>query len=109
MAYDEELASKIQDRTKGWNSLESKKMFGGIGLLINGNMCVGTWKEFLILRVGETEATKLLQEKETKVFDITGKVMKGWVMVSPEGRRNDQNLKRYLVAAKKFVDCMPAK
>lgn len=109
MPHNEKLALRIQDATRGWDGLESKKMFGGIGFLINGNMCVSTWKEYLILRIGETEAGKLLKEKDTKVFDITGKVMKGWVMVSPAGWGQDERLQGYLAAARKFVDRLPSK
>ena len=60
-------------------------MFGGVGFLLNGNMLVGVWKDSLIARLGPDEGDEALLEPHVKEFDITGRPMKGWVLVEPEG------------------------
>jgi hypothetical protein len=60
-----------------------RRMFGGIGFLLNGNMCVGIWKASLIVRHGPEEAAVALQEPKVVEFDITGRpmvigLMNGW-------------------------------
>ena len=42
-------------------------------------------------------------------FDIIGKVMRGWVMVEPEGVDEDDDLSEWVNQAVKFVRTLPAK
>jgi len=79
MAYSETLAERIRKRLARRRNVEAKKMFGGIGFLLNGNMCVGVWKDSLIVRVGPEQYEDALQESFVSEFDITGRAMKGWV------------------------------
>ena len=84
MPYDTILERKIEDITLSWETLEKKKMFGGICYLINGNMSFGIWKDNLIVRMAPELAAEKLKVRNVKEFDITGKPMKGWVMVGKE-------------------------
>jgi hypothetical protein len=52
MAFDKKLAERIRDCLARRKNIEAKKLFGGIGFLLNGNMLVGVWKDSLIARVG---------------------------------------------------------
>ena len=109
MAYSEEFANRVREIVSRKKGIEEKKMFGGVGFLLNGNMLVGVWKEFLIVRLGPDEGTKALKEKFVIPFDITGKPMKGWVMVVPDGVEEDAQLKKWIQRAMKFVETLPAK
>ncbi len=51
MGYDEHLASRMRSMLKGRNGLEEKKLFGGVGFLLNGNMACGVHQDSLIARV----------------------------------------------------------
>jgi hypothetical protein len=83
-------------------------MFGGICYLLNGNIVCGIYKEFLILRLGEEEAALALQQPQVRDFDITGRAMKGWVMVEEKACRGNQ-LEDWLNKAKAFVERLPEK
>jgi TfoX/Sxy family transcriptional regulator of competence genes len=109
MPYDEKLKSRIQTLVKPWKNIQSKKIFGGICHLVNGNMFAGIYKEFLIVRVGLEAYQKALQQMHTRVFDITGKVMKGWVMVAPAACDTDKSLKKWLELGKKYARSLPPK
>lgn len=82
MAYNTVIGDRIEKIVSGWQNRESKKMFGGVCHLMNGNMFSGVHKDFLILRLGEKTAGEALEKDHVKPFDITGRPMKGWVMVS---------------------------
>ena len=84
-------------------------MFGGTGFLLSGNMCVGVWKEFIILRVGVDAAERMLQQRGMKPFDITGKAMKGWVMAEPDTFETDVALRELIDTAIEFVLTLPPK
>jgi len=109
MAYDEKLDARIKKIVARWKGTSSKKMFGGVCHLLNGNMIGGVHKDKLILRLGREESEKALKMKHRLPFDITGKAMKGWVMVEPEGFKTDEALREMLNQAKKFVKSLPPK
>ena len=109
MAYKEEIEKRIKKIVTDWENTTDKKMFGGVCHLLNGNMFCGVHKEFLILRLGEEKAHKALKSSHTRPFDITGKPMKGWVMIVEDGFKSDDDLKEWLNQAADFVKAMPAK
>ena len=109
MAFDESLAARIRQRLAPRKSVEEKKMFGGVGFLLHGNMLVGVWKDSLIARLGPDEGALALLEPHVKEFDITGRAMKGWVLVGPEGVEGDEQLGGWIERATKFVKTLPAK
>ncbi len=107
MAFSETLASRIRDALARKRNIEEKKMFGGVGFLLNGNMLVGVWKSSLIVRLGPDNYDDALLEPHVREFDITGKPMKGWVMVEPDGVEDDDPLKEWIERAVKFVKTLP--
>src|SRR5262245_60640236 len=109
MAFSEALAGRIRQRLARRKNIEEKKMFGGVGFLLNGNMLVGVWKELLIVRLGPEEGEEALKEPHVRVFDITGRPMKGWILVAPDGVATEDQLSDWLQRAEKFVETLPAK
>lgn len=86
-----------------------RKMFGGVGFLLRGNMCFGIWKDHLILRLGESGAGEALKKRNVKPFDITGRALKGWVMVAPAGMKSKTTLRQWVTEAIDFVSPLPRK
>jgi TfoX/Sxy family transcriptional regulator of competence genes len=109
MAFNEALAQRIRTALARKKNIEAKKLFGGICFLLNGNMLVGVWKDSLIARLGPEQSDEALLEPHVKVFDITGKPMKNWILVEPEGVEEDDQLKDWIQRAVKFVGKLPAK
>jgi TfoX/Sxy family transcriptional regulator of competence genes len=109
MAFSESLTQRIRDALARKKAITEKKMFGGIVFFLNGNMLVGVWKESLIVRLGEEQGEQALKEPLVKVFDITGRPMKNWVLVEPEGVKHDSQLRGWIQRAVKFVRKLPAK
>lgn len=109
MAFSEILAERIRQNLARRKGIEEKKMFGGIGFLLNRNILVGVWKESLIVRLGPDEGADALKEPNVKEFDITGRAMRGWVLVEPKGVEDDDELNAWIQRAVKFVGKLPAK
>ena len=109
MAFSETLAERIRQRLARRKNVEEKKMFGGVGFLLNGNMLVGVWKDSLIVRLGDEQGDEALNEAHVNEFNITGRAMKGWVLVAPEGVEDDDQLSGWIQRAVKFVGKLPAK
>ena len=109
MPYDESLADRVRPLLSRKQGCAEKKMFGGVGFLLRGNMCVGVWKEFLIVRCGADAYLDALDQPHVKKFDITGRAMSGWVMVEPGGLETDDDLRQWVNLAVKFVKTLPDK
>src|SRR5205814_4447844 len=109
MALSESLAERIRDALARKKGIEEKKMFGGVGFLLNGNLLVGVWKDSLIVRLGPEEGDEALKEPHVSEFNITGPSMKGWVLAAPEGVADDDILNGWIQRAMKFVAKLPTK
>lgn len=109
MPFDAGLAERIRGVLARKKNLVEKKMFGGVGFLLNGNMLVGVWKDSLIVRLDPADYEAALRKPFTKEFDITGRPMKGWVMVTPDGLADDSSLIEWTKIATDFVAKLPKK
>ena len=109
MAYDEDLAQRMRQALAVIPDIDEKKMFGGIGFMLNGNMACGVNKDDLIVRVGPEAYKNTLTEPHTKEFDMTGRPMTGWVVVKPEGYETDEALKGWVQRGVDFALTLPPK
>jgi hypothetical protein len=107
LAYDEDLDARVACALLP-NGAIRKPMFGGVCYLLNGNMVGGVHRDRLILRLGEEGGVAALEQPFVVPFDITGRPMRGWVMVEPDGL-DDQSLDRWLNQAHTFASSLPAK
>ena len=108
MAYDLKLAERMRTELNGVPFVE-KKMFGGIGFLIHGNMACGIHKDDMIVRVSPEKHEKLLKKAHAKPFDTMGKPMKGWLMVEPEGIKTRKQLNTWVQESVEFALTLPSK
>ena len=109
MVYNEKMDSKLNEIISKWKNVSQKKMFGGIGYLLKGNMVAGIYKDYYILRLGEKNANTALKIPKVKVMDITGRAMKGWVMEEEGAFSAEEDLQEWLNKAKEFVETLPKK
>jgi hypothetical protein len=109
MTFDEALAARVRQALARRQNVEEKRMFGGGGFLLGGNLLVGVRKDSLIVRLGPEEGDESLKEPHVKEFDITGRPMKGWVLVEAEGVTGDDQLAGWIQRAVKFVGKLPIK
>jgi hypothetical protein len=109
MAYNKSIELKIDALILPWMDMEKKKMFGGVCYLTLGNMCFGIWQEYLIVRTDPATAQLQMLKDYVRPFDVTGKPMKGWLMVSSEGWPTDPALNKWLTMGRDFALTLPEK
>ena len=109
MAGDEELVSRIRTVLTDEDGFSEKRMFGGVCFMLDGNMCVGTWKGSLIVRLHRARHEQTLAEPHTRPFDVTGRVMRGWALVEPPAIESDEDLTDWLNRAVDYVRTLPSK
>jgi TfoX/Sxy family transcriptional regulator of competence genes len=109
MAYSEALADDIRARIGAHAGLVEKQMFGGIAFMVHGNMAVGVSGDELMVRVGKDAHDEAVARPGARVFDMTKRPMKGWVLVSPEGMATDAALEAWIDQGVAFAESLPPK
>ncbi len=109
MAYDEGLARQVRELVEKERGYSEKKVFGGIGFLLFGNMACGVIREDLIVRVGAEKYTEALLQPHVELFDMTGRAMTGWVIVKEPGCREDQDLREWVEQGVAYALTLPPK
>lgn len=108
MAYDLKLADRIRSKLDEV-PYEEKKMFGGVGFLLNGNMACGVNKDNLIVRIDPEKQNTLLKKPHAKPFDLTGKPMKGWLVIEADGVKTNKQLGTWVKEGVEFALTLPPK
>lgn len=109
MAYDEALADRVRDLLSARAEVSERKMFGGIGFMIGGNMAVGVIGEDLIVRLDPVDAENALREQGVREFDFTGRPMRGWLFVGPEATAGDDAFAGWVDSGADFAASLPSK
>ena len=109
MAFDEELAARVRSQLNGQRAFEERKMFGGLAFMINGHMACGIVQDQLMVRVGPESYDAALQLPHAHQMKFTGKPMRGFVMVDPEGLATTEFLSDWVNRGISFVDSLPPK
>ena len=109
MTNDNKLVERIRPLLSKRKGFSERNMFGGVCFMINGNMCAGTWKGSLIVRLDKKEHEKTLAQPHAMPANITGRVMKGWALIEPAGIESDRDLKTWLRRAANFAESLPVK
>ncbi|MGD8244515.1 MAG: TfoX/Sxy family protein [Anaerolineae bacterium] len=109
MAYDEGLAQRVRQVLGEQPGLVERKMFGGVGFMVQGNMACGIQQDGLIVRVGPDDYERAVMEPHTRPFDMTGRPMRGWVVVVPEGHASDDDLRDWVEQGLDMALSLPPK
>lgn len=109
MAFSEALAERVRGVIGDHPAVVEKRMFGGLAFLLQGNMAVGVHGPDLIVRVGEEGHDDALARPATRVFDLTGRPMRGWVLVAPSGLGDDTDLESWVEAGLAYAAGLPGK
>lgn len=97
MAYDEQLAKRLEKALEPFkNDIVPKKMFGGMCYLYKGKMCVGIIKNDLCVRVVSAKFNDAIKQVHARPMDFTGKPLKEFIYVAPEGFENEEALNHWV-------------
>jgi TfoX/Sxy family transcriptional regulator of competence genes len=109
MAYSASLAARVRQLVGPAGAIVEKRLFGGLGFLLRRNLLVAVWGANLIARIGVDATAKALREPFVRPFDVTGKPMKGWIVVEADGLDTDRELAEWIARARDFVETLPPK
>ena len=109
MAYDEDLALRIDAHIGDHPAVTSRKMFGGIAYMLAGNMAVGIHKNSLMVRVPPDEHEAILGEPGVSSFGMGEKTMRGFILVDSLTVGDDDVLGSWIDRGMEFAATFPPK
>ena len=111
MAYDEEMAERVREALSARPGVTERRMFGGLGWMIAGNMAVGVMSTGgLLVRMDPEDVPEALEEPHVGTFGREGaKPMSGFVIVDPEGVEDDADLARWIDTGAARASSLPPK
>ncbi|MCE7982132.1 MAG: TfoX family protein [Caldilinea sp. CFX5] len=109
MAYNTTLATRVRSLVAGDPLMVEKKMFGGLGFILQGNMACGIHGQDLVVRLSPTDAATALDRPGARIFDITGRPMKGWLLVAGDACTDDTVLQEWVEQSVAFARTLPPK
>jgi TfoX/Sxy family transcriptional regulator of competence genes len=109
MAYNLDLAQRVRKGIGNLPGYTEREMFGGIGFMLEGNMCCGVIGEDLIVRVGPGDYEGALSKPHVRPFDMSGRPMRGWVVVTLQGVSTEEQLMDWVQKGVEFAQSLPAK
>jgi len=110
MAYDQELAERIRRLIGSDPDLTEKKMFGGLAFLIRGNMAIAASSQGgAMVRVDPRESAALVAASAASVMEMRGRSMPGWLHVSSDDLRTDDDLAAWVDRGTGYARSLPPK
>ena len=103
MPFDESLGRRVAAALDVSNiECVEKRMFGGLGFMIDEKMCIGVVKDDLMVRVLDEKFDEVLAMEYVRQMDFTGRPMQGFVFVEPAGTRDGESLMSFVDLAVEF-------
>jgi len=97
MAYDEFLADRVRVVLKQKRVVHNEKnMMGGLTFMVDNKMCIGVIKSKLMARIDPEIYEQALTKKGCREMDFTGRPMKGFVFIEPEGVDMESDLEYWV-------------
>jgi TfoX/Sxy family transcriptional regulator of competence genes len=109
MAYDKALASRVRETFADNAEISERQMFGGIAFMLSGNMAVGVRNDDLMVRIDPSDNDEALAQPGVRISDMSGRPMKGWILVAAEATEDDADLQRWVKAGLDFAGSLPPK
>ena len=103
MPYDETLAARIRRVLRHQTDITERKMFGGLAFMCDGKMCCGIVGQDLMVRVLEKDMPSALRRAHVRPMDFTGRPLRGFVYVAPQGVVTDDSLRVWVRKGVAFV------
>ncbi len=110
MTHDPDLAFRIRTAIAGRPGVSEKKMFGGIGFLLDGNLLVtASGRGGMLVRVGPDGHASAIAAPHASPMVMGGRGMLGYVKVEPAGVATQGAVSSWIERAWKHVRTLPPK
>jgi TfoX/Sxy family transcriptional regulator of competence genes len=108
VAYDERLAQRIRELVAGEEDVTEKKMFGGLGFLIAGNMAVAaSGQGGVLVRVDPATSEELVAATPAEFMEMRGRPTRGWLRVGAHDVTTEPELAGWVRLGTSYARSLP--
>jgi TfoX/Sxy family transcriptional regulator of competence genes len=102
MAYNDELTNRVREALADLPNVEEKKMFGGVGFMLNGKLCFGVESEELLCRIDPDLQEEVAEMPRVKPMIKGNQTMKGYVFVHEDVLKNQKDFDYWINLALQY-------
>jgi len=110
MAYDEELALRIREALAGEPGVTERRMFGGLGFMVDGHMAVAAGSDgAMMVRIDPARADELVDDQHVRRQVMRGRALDGWLSVHSDALVEDDRLASWVAQGTSYARSLPPK
>ncbi len=105
MAYNEKLTQRVRELLAHLPDVQEKKMFGSIGFMVNGKLCLGVGDHpdhNMMVRVGPQQYAEALKRPGASPAIMRGREHPGYVFLVSSAVASKQDLKYWVDLALQY-------
>lgn len=109
MAYNEALTERVRELLVGIPNVEERKMFGSIGFIVNGKLCLGVGNHadhIMMVRVGIQKYEEALRRKGAAPAIMRGRERKDYIFLLSEAIEAPSDLKVWVDLALEYNETL---
>lgn len=99
MPANPDLLQRVRDAFAARRDVEEKKMFSGIGFMVDGKLCVAVGPERAMFRIDPDDHDALVSGGGCETVVMRGREMRGWIYVPAAELRVRRTFDRWLSRA----------
>jgi len=107
--YNTRLEDLLDHHLIANEELTKRKEGGGVGYLINGNMCLGIYEDLLVARIGKSLADSLIGQKGIRQYLPDEGLYDDFIMVEEPIYTHSKALQKFIRRSIKFTSQLPPK
>ncbi len=108
MTQKDKLTSRVREALAGTPSVVEKRMFGGVGFMVDGKMCVCVKDSSMICRVDPLEHEELIRKKRCRPMTMGSREYKSYIRVEKTALQRKDDLDYWIGVALEFNDRIKA-
>lgn len=107
--YNTKLEDLLDHHLIDNEQLRKKKQLGGVGYLINGNMCLGIYNDYLVVRAGKALADSLIDKPGIEPYDPGNEELADFIMIAEGIYSHSKALQKFINRGIEFTSSLPPK
>jgi hypothetical protein len=110
MPYDPAIAARIREVLAAEPGVTERRMFGGLGFMVDGNMAVAASSTGdLMVRADPARSATWVDGHHVRPMEMRGRPMTGWLLVAVESVEGDPELSEWVRRGTDYARTLPPK
>ena len=101
------MVERVRGLLAGIRNVKERRMFGGTGFMVRGNLCVTARPTRIMCRIDPTTHDAAIKRKGCRTVIMRGREYRGYVHVDAEAVKTQASLRSWVARALEFNRTLP--